>query len=233
MIKSLGDLEPGVKLKGTVKQVELAGAVIDVGIEECDAVIHISQIRRRRVNNVRDYLEEGQAVTVWAYKVDKINTLLQVTMIQPPDLTWEAIEAGQLHSGKVTRIEKFGVFVDIGAERPGLVHISELAHGFVNSPDDVVTKGDVVEVKVVGVDRTKRQIDLSIKAATPEPVSENVMPDVVDEPEEEPLTAMAIAMQRALEGSKEGKKSSRRDDLAENSEQDDIIRRTLARHKED
>ena len=69
-ITSLGDIRPKMKLKGTVKQVQLAGAIIDVGIEECDALLHISQIRRRRVNNVRDVLEEGQKVTVWVRSVD-------------------------------------------------------------------------------------------------------------------------------------------------------------------
>ena len=193
-VTSLGDVQPKMKLKGTVKQIQLAGAIVDVGVEECDALLHISQIRRRRVNNVRDVLEEGQNVTVWVRSVDLENARLDVTMIEPPDLTWDDVEVGQVYTGKVVRLEKFGVFVDIGAERPGLVHISEMAHGYINKPEDVTSKGQEVEVKVIGVNHSKKQIDLSMKAVMPEPRAE-IEPD---ERQEELPTAMAVALQRAL-----------------------------------
>ncbi len=227
---SLADIEPKMKLRGIVKQIQLAGAIIDVGVEECDALLHISQIRRRRVKNVGDALENGQKVTVWVRNVDRENLRLDVTMIKPPTLDWDDIQTGDIYSGKVVRIEKFGVFVDIGAERPGLVHISELAHGYVNTPDEVVEKGQMVEVKVIGVNRQKSQIDLSMKAVTPEPKAETT------ESEEALPTAMAIALQRALAESKEeaenlsppgGRGQSRR--IRE--EQEDILKRTLERHE--
>lgn len=228
-ITSLGDVEPKMKLKGTVKQIQLAGAIVDIGIEECDALLHISQIRRRRVNNVRDVLEEGQNVTVWVRDVDLENARLDVTMIQPPDLTWGEIETGQAYNGSVVRIEKFGVFVDIGAERPGLVHISEMAHGYINKPEDVVSKGQEVEVKVIGVNSSKKQIDLSMKAATPAPASAAQEQETY----EEMPTAMAVALQRALaesESADEEETSEGREQKPNKNEQDDIIRRALERH---
>lgn len=230
-ITSLGDVEPKMKLKGTVKQIQLAGAIVDVGIEECDALLHISQIRRRRVNNVRDVLEEGQKVTVWVRDVDRENARLDVTMIQPPDLAWSELEAGQTYTGTVVRIEKFGVFVDIGAERPGLVHISEMAHGYINKPEDVASKGQEVEVKVIGVNNAKKQIDLSMKATVPEPASTTTVDDH-QEPAEELPTAMAVALQRALaesESQEEGNQKAQ-GKSGKKDEQDDIIRRTLERH---
>ena len=73
-ITSLGDIRPKMKLKGTVKQVQLAGAIIDVGIEECDALLHISQIRRivggKRVENVEDVLNVGDRVEVEISELD-------------------------------------------------------------------------------------------------------------------------------------------------------------------
>lgn len=226
-ITSLGDIQPKMKLKGTVKQVQLAGAIVDVGIEECDALLHISQIRRRRVNNVRDVLDEGQKVTVWVRSVDRENARLDVTMIEPPDLGWNEIQEGQVMNGKVVRIEKFGVFVDIGAERPGLVHISEMAHGYINKPEDVVSKGADVEVKVIGINRSKRQIDLSMKAVTPEPQAE-----VREEERQEELpTAMQLALERALAQSEENESSAgASQEQRKRSDQEDIIRRTLERH---
>jgi predicted RNA-binding protein with RPS1 domain len=74
--------------------------------------------------------------------------------------------------GNVVRMEKFGAFVEIGAERPGLVHISEMAHGYVKSPSDILNEGDEIEAQVIEVNRKKKQIKLSMKALQPEPVKE-------------------------------------------------------------
>jgi small subunit ribosomal protein S1 len=224
---SLADIEPKMKLTGQVKQVQLAGAIIDVGVEECDALLHISQIRRRRVKNVRDVLEEGETVNVWVRNVDKDNQRLDVTLIEPPDVTWNDLEVGQDYRGEVVRIEKFGAFVDIGAERPGLVHVSELAHGYVKTPGDVVKKGEEVEVKVIGVNRQKRQIDLSMKAVTAPPAAASEQQEDEDMP-----TAMAVALQRAMESSDaEDEAQSSNEGKKSRSEQDDIIKRALERHE--
>src|SRR4030067_3307861 len=72
-------------------------------------------------------------------------------------------------TGTVMRLEKFGAFVDIGAERPGLVHISEMTHDFIRTPGDVVKEGDEVEVKVLDVLKPKKQIKLSMKALQEKP----------------------------------------------------------------
>lgn len=226
-----------MRLSGTVKQIQLAGAIVDVGIEECDALLHISQIRKRRVNNVRDVLEEGQEISVWVRNVDLENGRLDVTMIEPPALTWNDIEEGQIHQGKVIRVEKYGAFVDIGAERPGLVHISEMAHGYINKPEDAVTKGEEIEVKVIGVNQSKRQIDLSMKAVMPEPESASASMQQEDEKQEDLPTAMALAIQRAQElaerkaAEKQASKGNKK--VSQQREQDDIIRRTLERHDAD
>ncbi|MDO4679845.1 MAG: polyribonucleotide nucleotidyltransferase [Aerococcus sp.] len=78
------------------------------------------------------------------------------------ELTFQ-VEVGQVYEGKVTRIEKFGAFVEISKGQSGLVHISELQHKRTNRVEDVVNLGDVVKVKVIEIDNRGR-INLSMKA---------------------------------------------------------------------
>ncbi len=224
---TLAEIRPKMELKGVVKRIELAGAVIDVGAE-ADALLHISQIQAGHVKNVGDHLQEGQEVTVWVRNVDASRGQLNVTLIKPPAVGWAELAVGQVHVGKVVRIEKFGVFVDIGAEKPGLVHVSELAAGYVSNPSDVVETGAEVEVKVIGLNRRKNQIDLSIKQLAA-PAARSVEKE---EAETEDLpTAMALAMQRALgkEAPAEKDRGSGRRRSEKDDRQEDILRRTLHR----
>jgi len=173
---------------------------------------------------VEDVVKEGDTVTVWVRRVDPQAGRIDLTMIEPLGLDWDEIKTGQLYKGKVTKLEKFGAFVDIGAERPGLIHISELASYRVEEVNEIVKVGDEVEVKVIGVDPRKRQIKLSIKA-----VDADIPVEV--ETEETPLTAMQIALQRAMgdNGSDEQRASNRRSKNRERQrrDQEDILSRTL------
>ena len=224
----LADIHPKMELRGTVKRVELVGAVLDVGTE-VDALLHISQIQTGRVKNTGDILEEGKDVVVWVKNVDADRGTLSVTMIRPPAVDWREIQVGQTFQGNVVRIEKFGVFIDIGAERPGLVHVSEMSSEYVSSPSDVVKEGEEVEVRVLGVNRKKNQIDLSMKPLVS--VSTTIELEDEGEEEEDAPTAMALAYQRAVGSASISSKSSakaqkRKKDLAK---QDDILNRTLQR----
>jgi small subunit ribosomal protein S1 len=176
------DAKPKMHFTGTVVKTGLAGAIIDVGIGR-PAVIHISQIITDSVEpikRVEDVLKVGQQVDVWVKKTK--DNRVELTMIKPLDLEWRDIKKGMNVKGQVVRLEKFGAFVEIGAERPGLIHISEMAHGYVRQPSDVVKEGDEVEAQVIDVNRKKKQIKLSLKALQPEPVKEEELPRVFTEP---------------------------------------------------
>ena len=164
------EVKPKMKFTGKVAKISLAGAVIDLGIGQ-PAVIHISQLispSEEAIMKVEDVLQMGQEIEVWVKKVKEDH--IELTMIRPLDLEWRDLKKGMNVKGKVVRLEKFGAFVEIGAERPGLVHISEMAHGYVRTPSEVVNEGDEVEAQVLDVNRRKKQIKLSLKALLPEPV---------------------------------------------------------------
>jgi small subunit ribosomal protein S1 len=219
----LEDLKQKMKLTGTVKKTELFGAFVDIGVGR-DGLVHISAMSAKPINRVEDVVKEGDTVTVWVRRVDPQAGRIDLTMIEPLGLDWDEIKSGQVYKGKVVKVERFGAFVDIGAERPGLIHISELASYRVEEVTEIVKMGQEVEVKVVGVDPRKRQIKLSIKALEAD--------DVVEEDTgETPLTAMQIALQRAMgdSGQAEQREANRRSKNRDRQrrDQEDILSRTL------
>lgn len=230
------------EVKGKVLKTTLAGAVVDIGLDK-PAVIPISQLREQPVRKVEDVVKEGDEVQAWVRRVDAQNGRIELTLIKPLLLEWREIKTDMVLKGKVSKLEKFGAFVDLGAERPGLVHISEMSHDYVKQAEDVTRVGDEVEVKVLDVDRRKKQIKLSIKALTAKPEPEpRARPkakaqmvereEIVEaEPEKPAPTAMEVALRKAMsedetkvparEKEKQGKpeKSS--------AELEDILARTL------
>lgn len=235
---SIHDLKRKMKVKGTVERLELYGAFIDIGLEQ-NALVHISKMGQGHVNRVSDVLDEGEEVEVWVDKVDPEQGQIVVTMVEPLAVEWSDLKEGQVYNGTVKRLENFGAFVDIGAEREGLVHISEMSHDYVNHPSEVVSAGDGVQVQVLGFSKRKRRIDLSMKALLdkPDDVSTAARDDFEFEEEDEPAaTAMEIAMRRAMGDSvseirKAAKKKNRKKKAR--GEQDDILSRTLNLGQED
>jgi ribosomal protein S1 len=235
-------LEPKTRLTGKILKTTLAGALVDVG-QPLPGVLHISQLQKDPVNKVEDVVKEGQTVEVWVRKARKDR--IELTMIQPILYEWKDLQPEMVVKGKVVRLESYGAFVDIGAERPGMIHISELARGYVKTAGDVVKEGDEVEAVVINVDRKKRQIRLSMKALQPEIVEEekpirepkqgkrakkNEDPQIEAEEKqtEIELTAMQIAWKTAQDRAKSKDKDERIKHVkSSSSEQEEILNRTL------
>lgn len=169
-----GELKPKTRLMGRVVKTTLAGALLDIGMD-IPGIVHISQMSEAPVKRVEDVLQVGQEVPVWVRKAK--TDRVELTMIEPLGVEWRELKPEMTFKGKVIRLETYGAFVEIGAERPGLVHISEMAHGYVKTPGDVVKEGDEVDVMVLEVDRKKKQIRLSMKATQPEPEEKSERPE--------------------------------------------------------
>ncbi|GAB4505819.1 MAG: hypothetical protein Fur0043_28180 [Anaerolineales bacterium] len=242
-----GALEPKTKLTGKVVKTTLAGALVDVG-QDLPGVIHISQLQKEPVNKVEDVVKVGQTVDVWVRRIKKDR--IELTMIEPLGMEWSEIKPETIVKGKVVRLESYGAFVDFGAERPGLVHVSEMSRGYIKNPNEVVKEGDEVEAVVLDVNRKKKQIRLSMKSLQPE--IEEVKParkergerkgrgkraarektievEIQEQSKEPELTAMQIAWQEALDRANLNKKNkkARHVKASASEEQEDILLRTL------
>ncbi len=218
---TINDLQPKMCLEGTITRTELYGAFVNLGLER-DGLIHISHLAPKRVKKVTDQVNVGDEVKVWVLNVDPDKGRIALTMVEPPDVDWDDLEIGKVYTGEVVRIERYGAFVDIGAERPGLLHVREMGQ-YVRNPADLYKMGESVEVKVMKVDRRKRQIDLTTQLGT----------DAFEEDDDlEPaLSPMEIAFRQAQVNSESSRARRRRRSKRKNSqrEMEDIYRRTLDR----
>jgi ribosomal protein S1 len=250
-ISSSSQLERKMHIKGTVLKTNKAGAIVDIGIEK-PALLHVSQIiieNEQPILRVEDYLKIGQEIDVYVRNIQ--DDRIEVTMKEPLLLEWREIKKDIVVKGKVTQLEKFGAFVDIGAERPGLIHVSELTHGYVRDASEIVSVGDEIEAKVIDFNRRRKQIKLSMKAMQPsldeiegvkftparpnkrnkKGKSKKEKPPVNNEvSEEKEPTVMEIALREAMEKSDvdqpiEEARSKKMKNVSK--EQDDILSRTL------
>ncbi len=240
------ELKPKTKITGKVVKTTLAGAILDIG-KDVPGIVHISQLKAEPVKRVEDVVEVGQSVTAWVRraKADRV----ELTMIEPVGMDWKELTAQTVVKGKVARLEAYGAFIDIGAERPGLVHISEMSHGYVKTPQDVLKEGDEVEVMILDVDRKKKQIRLSMKATQPIPEAKEQEDNsfkvekkrssgkkgkpkaekfvMETEPAEAEPTSFELAWQEALDRAKEQKHEKAKKAKSSKADQDEIFDRTL------
>ncbi|MCY4538044.1 MAG: S1 RNA-binding domain-containing protein [Chloroflexi bacterium] len=185
-------LDVGSEVTGRVKHVGIYGALVDIGTGQ-DALLHISQLADGEERRFEEVVQADSDITAFVYKTRQ-DGYVALTMEKPPLVPWQSIRQGNTYTGEVIRVENFGVFVDFGAERPGMVHVSEMADGYVKSPSDVASIGQEVEVRVIKKSGRPRQIDLSMK-------KDDVALASVEEDAEDELevpTSMAQAFRRAM-----------------------------------
>ena len=159
---------PGTTVEGTVRNLTNYGAFVEIE-EGVDGLLHISDMSwTRKIGHPNEVLEKGQLVSCQVLSVDKERKRIALGLKQLKDDPWETdipakYGAGDVVSGSVTKLTNFGVFVELEPGLEGLMHISELADHKVDRPEDVVKLGEVVEAKVLRIDRDERKIALSRK----------------------------------------------------------------------
>lgn len=224
------DLKPGLGTEGKVVRLEKFGAFVDLGAET-DGLVHVSEMGTGRVNKPSDVVSEGDVIAVWVKDADRKSRRISLTMLEPPEVDIRTLQPDMVLTGKVVRLESFGAFVDIGAGRDGMIHVSEMGRGYVGNPSEIMSVGDEVQVRVLEVDPRRGRISLSMKDL---PADQYVM----DEAEEELPSSMELALRDAMEREgmpfppkKEQKRRQKKSKRRQRSwEQDDIISRTLSSH---
>jgi small subunit ribosomal protein S1 len=163
----LTNLKPGEVRKGVVSSVVNFGAFVDLG--GMDGLIHVSELSWKHVDHPGQIVAVGDQVTVRVLDVDldreRISLSLKATQADPWQEFANAHRVGELVYGRVTKLVPFGAFVQVGDGIEGLVHISEMAVHHVDQPDQVVSPGEELWVKIIDIDLARRRISLSIKQA--------------------------------------------------------------------
>jgi small subunit ribosomal protein S1 len=180
--KFLEGLQKGERRKGTVSSIVNFGAFVDLG--GVDGLVHVSELSWKHVDHPQEVVAVGQEVEVEVLDVDLERERVSLSLKATQEDPWKEFErtskAGAVVTGQVTKLVPFGAFVRVAQGIEGLVHISEISHEHVDTPESVLSVGDEVQVKVIDVDVNRRRVSLSMRqVSTPAPRE----PEIRAEPE--------------------------------------------------
>lgn len=149
------DIEVGNRYTGKVTRIEKFGAFVELpnGVQ---GLIRISDLSDRYVKKVEDVVKIGDTVNVEVIEVDEMNRINLKLIRDKAAPSPAAIKVGDVLTGKIVGIADYGAFVETEAGVRGLIHISQLADGYVERVEDVVKVGDAVVVEVIRIDKEGR-----------------------------------------------------------------------------
>ena len=168
----LESLEVGQVLEGTVKNIVDFGVFIDLG--GVDGLLHITDLSWGRVSHPSEVVELDQELEVVVLDYEEERQRISLGLKQLRDHPWDKIgnkyDEGDVVEGKVVSITNYGAFVEIEKGIEGLVHISEMSWTrHIEHPSQMVSLGQVVDVKILNIDQEERKISLGMKQLEPDP----------------------------------------------------------------
>lgn len=211
--KLLEELEVGQTRTATITSIQQYGAFADLG--GVDGLIHIGDLTHERIKDPGQVVKVGDVVEVRVLKIDREAKPIKISLGRKQTLSDPAIAAmGELAegtevSGTVTRLTDFGAFVELSPGVEGLIHVSEVAHERIPTPAKVLRVGEVVQCRVLSVDRDRKRISLSRKALLDRPApqprdggkpSAPALPLREDDPSMRKLRARFAGAKRELKG---------------------------------
>lgn len=163
----LAEIKPGDVRKGRVISLAEFGAFVDIG--GADGLVHLSELSWKHIAHPNEILKIGQEVEVTVLNVEPERKRIALSLKRREEDPWSIIQKkyriGQLVSGTITKLAKFGAFARIEGddEIEGLIHVSELADGHIDHPRDAVAEGQAVTLRIIKIDGDKRRMGLSLK----------------------------------------------------------------------
>ncbi len=164
--KIWNEIEVGAKYHGTVKSLTSYGAFVDIG--GVDGMVHVSELSWNRIKNPAEIVSVGDEIDVYVISFDpekhKISLGYKTTEMNPWNQFMTGYNVGDVVTAKVVKLMTFGAFAEILPGVDGLIHISQIADRRIGKPEDVLSEGQEVQVKITEVDAENKRISLSIRA---------------------------------------------------------------------
>jgi small subunit ribosomal protein S1 len=163
----LAEIKAGEVRRGHVISLAEFGAFVDIG--GADGLVHLSELSWKHVTHPNEVLHVGQEVEVLVLNVDHERKRIGLSLKRREDDPWTLIQRkyqiGQLITGTITKLAKFGAFARVEGEDEieGLIHVSELSDGHIEHPREVVNEGQTLTLRVIKIDAEKRRMGLSLK----------------------------------------------------------------------
>ena len=163
--KIWSEIEVGKKYHGTVKSLTSYGAFVDIG--GVDGMVHVSELSWNRIKTPADVVKVGDEIDVYVISFDpekhKISLGYKTDEMNPWNQFMSKYSVGDVVEAKIVKLMTFGAFAEILPGVDGLIHISQISDRRIGKPEDVLSEGQVVQVKITDIAENKR-ISLSIRA---------------------------------------------------------------------
>ena len=158
----------GDTVEGVVTVITDFGAFVEFG-EGLEGLIHISEIAWQRIDDPKEFLRSGQSVKAQIIKIEGSKIFLSMKNLIPDP--WKNVAAkyaiGQKVTGKVLKVNPFGLFVELDPEIHGLAHVSELSSKGPVEPSNIASPGTEMEFFIVSIEPEQHRLGLSLKTPTP------------------------------------------------------------------
>ena len=185
--KLWAEIEVGAKFHGTVKSLTSYGAFVDIG--GVDGMVHVSELSWNRIKTPAEVVAVGDEIDVYVISFDaekrKISLGYKTNEMNPWNQFMTGYNVGDVVEAKVVKLMTFGAFAEIIPGVDGLIHISQIADKRIGKPEDVLSEGQTVQVKITDVDAENKRISLSIRALLEETPAEEEAAEETAETEAE------------------------------------------------
>ncbi len=160
------NIEENKRYTGTVKSLTSYGAFVDIG--GVDGMVHISELSWSRIKHPSEVVSVGDTVEVYVISFDKEKKKISLGMKDRSQNPWEVFtgkyQPGDVANVRVVKLMTFGAFAEVVPGVDGLIHISQIADHRINKPGDVLSEGQMVDVKIIDIDYDNKKVSLSIRA---------------------------------------------------------------------